>query len=96
MLIIDEAHLLSEECLEDIRLLSNHEAENRKLIQIVLVGQNEIYQTLQKNSLKSLKQRIVINRILQPLNKNEVEKYTKHRLRVAGREESLSTEKRSL
>ena len=48
VLIIDEAHLLSEKCLEDIRLLSNHETENRKLIQIVLVGQNEIYYTLQK------------------------------------------------
>jgi general secretion pathway protein A len=89
VLIIDEAHLLSEECLEDIRLLSNHETENRKLIQIVLVGQNEIYDILQKNSLKSLKQRVVINRILSPLDRKEVEKYIQHRLRIAGRQDML-------
>ncbi|WP_373499901.1 ExeA family protein [Desulfococcus sp.] len=89
VLIIDEAHLLSEECLENIRLLSNYETETRKLIQIVLVGQNEIYRTLQQDSLKSLKQRIVINRILEALDRNEVEKYIQHRLRVAGRQTPL-------
>ena len=50
VLIIDEAHLLSESALEDIRLLSNVERNNKKLIQIVLVGQEEIFQTLQKDS----------------------------------------------
>jgi general secretion pathway protein A len=89
VLIIDEAHLLSEECLEHIRLLSNYETESRKLIQIVLVGQNEIYQTLRKDGLKSLQQRIVINRVLQNLERKEIEKYIRHRLRVAGRETAL-------
>lgn len=89
VLIIDEAHLLSEKCLEEIRLLSNHETENRKLIQIVLVGQNGIYDMLQKDSLKSLRQRIVINRELNALDMHSVPKYIRHRLRVAGRETPL-------
>jgi type II secretory pathway predicted ATPase ExeA len=84
VLIIDEAHLLSEMSLEDIRLLSNIENERRKLLQIVLVGQNEIYSTLQKNNLEPLKQRLVINRTLEPLNKKETQAYIGHRLRVSG------------
>lgn len=84
VLIIDEAHLLSVSTLEDIRLISNIEKENKKLIQIVLVGQKEIYQTLQKDSLKTLKQRILINRELKPLDQKETRHYIEHRLRVAG------------
>lgn len=84
ILIIDEAHLLSESSLEDIRLISNIEKENKKLIQIVLVGQNEIYQTLQKDSLKTLKQRILINRELKPLTRAESRNYIRHRLNIAG------------
>ncbi len=89
VLIIDEAHLLSESDLERIRLLSNYETESRKLIQIVLVGQKELYQTLQKDKLKSLRQRIVINRMLETLDRKETERYIRHRLRVAGREAPL-------
>ena len=84
VLIIDEAHLLSESALEDIRLISNIEKENKKLIQIVLVGQNEIYQTLQKDSLKTLKQRILINRELKPLTRADSRHYIRHRLNIAG------------
>lgn len=84
VLIIDEAHLLSEDSLEDIRLISNLESEKRKLIQIALVGQNEIYDKLQKDRLKSLKQRILINRKLMPLNQGDTRNYIKHRLNVAG------------
>ena len=93
VLIIDEAHLLSESALEDIRLLSNVERDDKKLIQIVLVGQEEIFQTLQKDSLKTLKQRISINRHLQPLNQNETNDYITHRLQVAGRQSQLFSPK---
>lgn len=93
VLIIDEAHLLSESALEDIRLLSNIESNNKKLIQIVLVGQEEIYQTLQKDSLKTLKQRISINRHLLPLNQKETTEYINHRLKVAGRQAPLFSPK---
>ena len=84
ILIFDEAHLLPESTLEYIRLLSNIEKENKKLIQIVLVGQNEIDHILEKNSLKTLKQRIVINRNLQSLDHKETKNYVNHRLRIAG------------
>jgi len=89
VLIIDEAHLLSESTLEDIRLISNIEKENKKLIQIVLVGQKEIYQALQKDSLKTLKQRILINRELKPLGQAETRHYIRHRLNVAGTNTNL-------
>jgi len=93
VLIIDEAHLLPESTLEDIRLLSNIEKQDRKLIQIILVGQKEIYQTLQKNSLRTLKQRIVINRNLEPLSKKEVGHYIRYRLRIAGRQSTLFSDR---
>lgn len=89
VLIIDEAHLLSEDSLEDIRLISNLESEKRKLIQIALVGQNEIYDTLQKGPLKSLKQRILINRKLKPLGQKDTRHYIRHRLNVAGTNTNL-------
>lgn len=89
LLMIDEAHLLPESTLEDIRLLSNIEDDNKKLIQIALVGQREIYETLRKDSLRTLKQRIVINRKLEPLSKDETKHYIRHRLRIAGRKAPL-------
>ena len=89
VILIDEAHLLSAEALEEIRLLSNLETEKIKLIQIVLVGQNEIYHHLEQEKLRSLKQRIVINRQLSPLGRDETFKYIEHRLKVADRDLAL-------
>ena len=89
VLIIDEAHLLSEDSLQDIRLLSNIENEKKKLIQIVLMGQNELQHKLQEESLRSFKQRISISRRLMPLGRTETEEYVTHRLRIAGRKTSL-------
>ncbi|HDZ89503.1 MAG TPA: AAA family ATPase [Deltaproteobacteria bacterium] len=89
ILIIDEAHLLSEESLHDIRLLSNIENEKTKLIQILLIGQDELNSKLQKDSLKALKQRFNISRRLRPLNKSETGDYIMHRLRVAGRDSQI-------
>ncbi len=89
IIIIDEAHFLSEKSLEDIRLLSNIETEKRKLIQIILVGQNEIHKVLNKDSQAPLKQRIVLNRNLVPFNKKDCFEYIRHRLKVAGAQSSI-------
>jgi len=96
VLIIDEAHLLSPESYEAIRLLSNIESEKRKLIQIILAGQIEIYNKLQEDSLKPLQQRLVINRTLEALDKKETQDYISHRLRLAGRESRLFDKKATL
>ena len=89
LLIIDEAHLLGAKCLEKIRLLSNHVTENRKLLQVVLAGQSEIYSNLQKDSQSLLKKRITVNCNLQAMERKDVEEYIKHRLHIAGRREPL-------
>jgi general secretion pathway protein A len=92
-LIVDEAHLLSDEALEDIRLISNIENEERKLIQIILVGQNELGDKLRKESLRPLKQRLVVTRRLVPLNRKETQEYILHRLRIAGKQPQLFDKK---
>lgn len=89
VLIVDEAHLLSDEALEDIRLISNIENEERKLIQIILMGQNELSDKLRKDSLRPLQQRLVVTRRLVPLNRKETQEYILHRLRVAGKQSQL-------
>jgi general secretion pathway protein A len=93
VLIFDEAHLLSEKSLEEIRLLSNIENERRKLIQIVIVGQNELNAKIEKESLRPLKQRVSISRRLERLNKSETEDYINHRVRVAGNDSQLFKKK---
>jgi len=89
VIIIDEAHLLSKKSLEEIRLLSNIENNTIKLIQIVLVGQNEIHNLLDGETQKPLKQRIVINRQLNPLDKKETIEYILHRLKIVDRSHQL-------
>ncbi len=93
VLIFDEAHLLSDEALEDIRHISNIENEERKLIQIILVGQNELGYKLQKESLRPLQQRLVITRRLVPLTRKETQEYILHRLRVGGKQSQLFEKK---
>ena len=93
ILIIDEAHLLKKDALEDLRLLSNIETQSKKLIQIILVGQNEIYDKLNSKKLAPLKQRLVINRHLRPLSKTETSDYIRHRISVAGRHTPLFDKK---
>jgi general secretion pathway protein A len=84
VLIIDEAHLLSSESLEDIRLLSNIELSESKLLQILLIGQNELSLKLRKSGMRQLRQRININRVLSPMSEKETVEYIDHRLKVAG------------
>ncbi len=83
-LIVDEAHDLSEELLEEVRLLSNLETPQEKLLQIVLVGQPELDQKLDSFSLRQLKQRITLRTHLAPLTYEETENYVNQRLQVAG------------
>ncbi len=89
VLVIDEAQNLDPEVLEQVRLLSNLETERDKLIQIVLVGQPELDQLLERHELRQLAQRIVVKSRLQPLNRAESEAYVESRLRVAGAPRSL-------
>lgn len=84
VLIIDEAQDLSTRSLEQIRLLSNLETTAEKLIQIVLVGQPELRETLDHPSLKQLRQRIGVRFHLTALDRKETEEFILHRLRVAG------------
>lgn len=91
VLIIDEAHHLSSELLEEIRLLSNLETNDEKLLQIVLVGQPELDEKLDSYELRPLKQRIALRAHLGSLNPREVKKYIEERLRIAGLDTSATT-----
>lgn len=84
VLIIDEAHHLSEEILEEVRLLSNLETTDEKLLQIVLVGQPELDEKLDSIDLRQLKQRIALRGHLGPLDAEETREYIERRLQIAG------------
>jgi general secretion pathway protein A len=84
VLIIDEAQNLTEELLEQVRLLSNIETDDRKLLQIVLMGQPELRDRLNSHRLRQLRQRITVRYHLAPLKFSEVTQYVSHRLSVAG------------
>ena len=84
VLIIDEAQDLTDELLEQVRLLSNLETDNRKLLQIVLLGQPELRDKLNNPRLRQLRQRITVRYHLAPLTRNEVNQYVQHRLQVSG------------
>ena len=84
VLIVDEAHNLSMELLEEIRLLSNLETNDDKLLQIVLVGQPELDLKLDSFELRPLKQRIALRAHLSPLDEQDTDKYIMERLAIAG------------
>lgn len=84
VLFIDEAQDLSDELLEEVRLLSNLETDDRKLLQIVLLGQPELRARLDRPELRQLRQRITIRYHIGPLGPHETEAYIVHRLSVAG------------
>lgn len=89
-LIIDEAQNLDGNLLEEIRLLSNLETDNAKLIQIILVGQPELRRTLAHPRLRQLRQRISISANIMPLSRTEEEKYIYHRLEIAGNRNAVT------
>jgi general secretion pathway protein A len=84
VLIIDEAQDLTNELLEQVRLLSNLETDDRKLLQIVLLGQPELRIRLNDYALRQLRQRITVRFHLSPLRWFEVVQYVQHRLEVSG------------
>ena len=89
VLIIDEAQNLSAEVLEQMRLLTNLETDQRKLLQIILLGQPELALMLERPELRQLSQRIVARYHLGPLTKPEVAAYVRHRLEVSGAQRQL-------
>ena len=84
LLIVDEAQNLPIQVLEQIRLLSNLETDKEKLLQIVLVGQDNLQQTLRTPDLRQLDQRVSIRYQLRPLTAGETAAYIAHRLTIAG------------
>src|SRR5207237_4145855 len=84
VLIVDEAHRLSREVLEQIRLLTNLETTKEKLLQIILVGQPELHATLARQDLRQLAQRISARYDLKALTCEEASEYVLHCFRVVG------------
>src|SRR5258706_4192779 len=84
IVIVDEAQNLSAEVLEQVRLLTNLETPTQKLLQIILIGQPELRELLDRNDLRQLAQRITGRYHLRPLSSDETQGYVRHRLRVAG------------
>ena len=84
LLIIDEAQRLSNELLEQIRLLSNIELKERKLINIFFVGQSEFNQMLMEERNRAVRQRITLRYNIEPLTEGETNLYIRHRLKIAG------------
>lgn len=82
VLILDEAHNLSEDLLEEVRLLSNLETLDDKLLQILLLGQPELDLKLDSHALRQLKQRIALRTQLEPLTSEETQRYIERRLRI--------------
>jgi len=91
VLIIDEAQNLSYELLEQLRLLTNLETNERKLLQIILLGQPELLEMLEDRRLRQLSQRIIARFHLDALDSNETEAYIIHRLAIAHGQPELFT-----
>ena len=87
VLIVEEAQILGQDLMEQIRLFSNIERPDKKLITIIFVGQNEFHNKLRKN--RALRQRISILYNIKQLTVDETEKYITHRLKVAGSEKRI-------
>ena len=89
LLIIDESQLLSQEMLEEIRLLSNIEKTDSKLINIFFVGQNEFNEILNQQKNRAVRQRLTLNYNIDPLTPDETSEYIRHRLKVAGTTQTI-------
>ena len=91
LLVIDEAQNISLELLEEIRLLSNIEIPEKKLLNIFFVGQNEFNNILMRNECRPLRQRITVTYNIESLTENETREYIAHRLKVAGTTSEIFT-----
>jgi general secretion pathway protein A len=84
VLVIDEAQNLTPDVLEQVRLISNLETEQDKLIQIILAGQPELHDVLQRHDLRQLNQRITVRCRLTPMKLDDTGRYIDHRIRISG------------
>ncbi len=84
LLVIDEAHLMPVQTLEEIRLLSNLETRQEKLINIILFGQPELDVSLERHDLRQMRDRVLYHFRLQPMPREDVPAYLDHRMRTAG------------
>jgi len=91
ILMIDEAQNLSPDVLEQLRLLTNLETSERKLLQIILIGQPELQAILARHDLRQFAQRITARFHLQPLQRHEIINYLQHRLSIAGTTHDIFT-----
>jgi general secretion pathway protein A len=91
VLIVDEAQTLSTELLEQVRLLTNLETAKQKLLQIILIGQPELRELLDRPEMRQIAQRITGRYHLEPLRKDDTRAYVHHRLRVAGAQSDIFT-----
>jgi len=91
IVLVDEAQNLSFDVLEQVRLLTNLETPTQKLLQIILIGQPELRELLDRTDLRQLAQRITGRYHLMPLSREETKGYVRHRLRVAGATEEIFT-----
>jgi type II secretory pathway predicted ATPase ExeA len=89
VLIIDEAQNMAPETLEELRMLSNINADKDQVLQIILVGQAGLRETLRRPDLEQFAQRIAVDYKLEPLNPDETRNYIRHRLQVAGGDPDL-------
>jgi len=91
IVLVDEAQNLSIDVLEQVRLLTNLETPTQKLLQIILIGQPELRELLDRTDLRQLAQRITGRYHLKPLSREETKGYVRHRLRVAGATQEVFT-----
>jgi type II secretory pathway predicted ATPase ExeA len=89
VLLVDEAHLLSHDQLEAIRMLSNSELDSASPLAIVLAGQPQLRQNIKLGVLAALDQRITIRYAMQPMTPEETTAYLRHHTRIAGRSDAL-------
>jgi general secretion pathway protein A len=96
VLIVDEAHKLSPEVLEEIRLLTNFETPEGKLLQIVLAGQGELNDVLNRTDMRQLKQRIAIRLSIRALTEPEIKQYMRYRWMKSGGAREIPFDDRSI
>lgn len=84
ILIIDEAHLISDEIFQELLIFSNLETDEHKLLQILFLGQKELTVKLQEEKMRQIMQRISVNISIEPMKRNQILHYIEHRLNVAG------------
>ncbi len=89
LVIIDESHLMSYDVINGIRLLNNLEEGSTKLIQILLLGQNELMENISRPEMEPFKQRIATLEILGKMNANRIREYVSHRIKIAGGHPSI-------